>query len=173
MRGCSFTRRAFHLEARRSGTPCRVTGSSPRALATVATASLAVVGLAASLLLPGTLGPAATAAPASPSASTSTSMGTSISTAPQAKVRTPKPATKTRKARHVPAYPLDGGKGRRIVYDKALMTVWIVGKDDRVVARYPVVGRWDRPLAGKYRIYSKSPSSYNTESRASFNQSRS
>lgn len=85
-----------------------------------------------------------------------------------AKPRTPKAATRSRKARNVPAYPPDGGKGRRIVYDKSLMTVWIVGRDDRVIARYPVVGRWDRPLAGKYRIYSKSPSSRNPDSGATF-----
>ena len=48
------------------------------------------------------------------------------------------------------------------------MTVWIMDKGNEVVARYPVVGRWDRPLAGKYRIYSKSPSSRNPDSGATF-----
>jgi lipoprotein-anchoring transpeptidase ErfK/SrfK len=77
-------------------------------------------------------------------------------------------ATKTSVARNVPDYPLDGGKGRRIVYDKALMTVWIVDDADKVVRRYPVVGRWDRPLAGKYRIYSKSENSSNSFSKVNF-----
>jgi lipoprotein-anchoring transpeptidase ErfK/SrfK len=86
-----------------------------------------------------------------------------------AKVKAPKPATKTRKARNVPERPMDGNQGRRIVYDKALMTVWVMDASDEVVARYPVVGRWDRPVQGKYRIYSKSPKSWNTESKVSFN----
>jgi lipoprotein-anchoring transpeptidase ErfK/SrfK len=80
----------------------------------------------------------------------------------------PVPATPTRKAQRVPASPRDGGKGRRIVYDKALMYVWIVDANNRVVRRYPVTGRWDRPAKGTYRIYGKSVDSMNTHSQVTF-----
>lgn len=85
-----------------------------------------------------------------------------------AKPKKPKPATRERKAKNVPWMPMDNGKGRRIVYDKALMTVWVMNKKNEVVYRFPIVGRWDRPVKGKYRIFSKSPSSGNPNSRVTF-----
>ncbi|MFM1916821.1 MAG: hypothetical protein RJB01_336 [Actinomycetota bacterium] len=84
------------------------------------------------------------------------------------KYRKPKAATRTKKAKHVPDRPLDGGEGRRIVYDKTLMHVWLMDKNDEVVARYPVVGRWDRPVLGEYKIYSQSPKSGNPNSEVTF-----
>lgn len=86
-----------------------------------------------------------------------------------AKPKKPKAATRERKAKNVPDAPLDKNTGRRIVYDKALMTVWLVNKKDEVVARFPVVGRWDRPVKGEYKIYSKSPRSGNPNSGVTFN----
>lgn len=85
-----------------------------------------------------------------------------------AKPKKPKPATRERKAKNVPWMPMDDGKGRRIVYDKALMTVWVMNKKNEVVYRFPIVGRWDRPVKGSYRIFSKSPSSGNPNSRVTF-----
>ena len=85
-----------------------------------------------------------------------------------AKPKKPKAATRERKAKNVPWMPLDDGKGRRIVYDKALMTVWAMNKKNEVVFRFPIVGRWDRPVKGKYRIFSKSPTSGNPNSRVTF-----
>jgi lipoprotein-anchoring transpeptidase ErfK/SrfK len=63
---------------------------------------------------------------------------------------------------------MDGGSGRRIVYDKSLMTVWVMNSRDDVVYRFPIVGRWDRPRAGEYRIYSQSEKSGNPYSRVTF-----
>ncbi len=81
----------------------------------------------------------------------------------------PVPATPDRKAKNVPADPPAGsGTGRRIVYSKALMTVWIVGSDGRTVRHYPVVGRWDRPAKGTYHIYSMSTESMNEHSKVTF-----
>jgi lipoprotein-anchoring transpeptidase ErfK/SrfK len=85
------------------------------------------------------------------------------------KPKKPKAATRERKAKNVPDAPLDGNTGRRIVYDKTLMTVWLVNKKDEIVGRFPVVGRWDRPVKGEYKIYSKSPKSGNPNSRVTFN----
>jgi lipoprotein-anchoring transpeptidase ErfK/SrfK len=84
------------------------------------------------------------------------------------KPKKPKPATREQKARHVPERPLDKNTGKRIVYDKALMTVWLMNKKNEVVGRYPVVGRWDRPAKGTYRIFSKSERSSNPNSKVTF-----
>jgi hypothetical protein len=82
----------------------------------------------------------------------------------------PVPASRTTKARHVPVFPRDRSHhGKRIVYDKALMTVWLIDATDQVVARFPVVGRFDRPAKGVYRIFSKSPRAYNPNSKVTFN----
>ena len=89
--------------------------------------------------------------------------------APTRKPPKPVPASATTKARNVPYYPRDDHRGKRVVYDKALMTVWLVNEDDEVVARYPVVGRFDRPVADVYRVYSKSPVSSNPFSKVTFN----
>ena len=80
----------------------------------------------------------------------------------------PIPTTWTKYAKNIPAYPPDGGHGRRIVYSKALMYVWIVNADNTVAKSYPVTGRWDRPLKGTYHIYSMSTESMNAHSKASF-----
>ncbi len=84
------------------------------------------------------------------------------------KSKKPKPATRERKAKNVPERPLDQNTGRRIVYDKAMMTVWVMNKADQVVYRFPVVGRWDRPVKGKYKIYSQSQRSGNPNSKVTF-----
>lgn len=85
-----------------------------------------------------------------------------------AKYKKPKPATRTKKARNVPLRPLDDGEGRRIVYDKSLMHVWLMDEDNIVVKRFPVVGRWDRPVQGTYAIYSQSERSGNPNSGVNF-----
>jgi len=83
----------------------------------------------------------------------------------------PRPASRTKKAKWVPAYPNDllHAGTKRVVYDKALMTVWLIKADNTVVARYPVVGRWDRPAAGTYRVFSKSTKAFNPNSKVTFN----
>lgn len=87
---------------------------------------------------------------------------------PPRKVKKPRPATRSTKAKNVPAMPMDGGTGRRIVYDKSLMTVWVMNGKNEVVYRFPIVGRWDRPLAGEYEVYSMSERSGNPNSRVTF-----
>jgi len=76
--------------------------------------------------------------------------------------RAPIAATRTTKARNVPAYPTASReRGKRIVYDKSLMTIWLIDAREQVVARFPVVGRPDRPSPDVYRVYSKSKASAN------------
>ncbi|MDE1046938.1 MAG: L,D-transpeptidase [Candidatus Nanopelagicales bacterium] len=84
------------------------------------------------------------------------------------KTKKPKPATRERKAKNIPERPLGKHTGRRIVYDKALMTVWAMNEADEVVYRFPVVGRWDRPVKGKYEIFSQSKHSGNPNSKVTF-----
>lgn len=121
---------------------------------------------------PAAVAPAAVA-PAAEEPSTATPEPTPSSTASPIpkpkKPKKPKPATRTSKARNVPERPMDKHKGKRIVYDKALMTVWLMNKKDEVVGRYPVVGRWDRPAKGTYRVFSKSERSSNPNSKVTFN----
>lgn len=81
----------------------------------------------------------------------------------------PVAATRTTKARNVPAYPTASRqRGKRIVYDKGLMTVWLIDSREQVVARFPVVGRPDRPAPGTYRVYSKSEQSANPIQKLTF-----
>ena len=104
-----------------------------------------------------------------PSASPSSSPTPSSSASPIVKPKKPKPASRTKKAKNVPERPRDTFTGKRLVYDKALMTVWMMNARDEVVGRYPVVGRWDRPVMGTYRIFSKSKVAYNPNSKVTFN----
>lgn len=55
--------------------------------------------------------------------------------------------------------PARSGSGRRIVYQKSTMHLWVVGADGIVLRDYPVTGRPDRPRPGTYRVFSKSASS--------------
>lgn len=145
-----------------------------RAATLTAASSALAIALVTGAVLPSAApaapanGPAAEQVPAPAPSSSSTPTPEATATAAPAKPRTPRAATKTRKARNVPERPRDRHHGKRVVYDKALMTVWLMDDDDQVVARYPVVGRWDRPAAGTYRVFSKSRSSANLESKVTF-----
>jgi lipoprotein-anchoring transpeptidase ErfK/SrfK len=82
---------------------------------------------------------------------------------------TPVAATRDTKARNVPAYPTRSQeRGKRVVYDKSLMTIWLIDDREQVVARFPVVGRPDRPAPGVYRVYSTSKSSANPIQKLTF-----
>ncbi|CAB4903205.1 unannotated protein [freshwater metagenome] len=83
----------------------------------------------------------------------------------------PKPASRTKKAKWIPVYPNDllHAGTKRVVYDKALMTVWLIKADNTVMGQFPVVGRWDRPKAGTYHVFSKSTKAYNPNSKVTFN----
>ena len=110
--------------------------------------------------------PAAT--PAATTAASPTAIPTATPVATPVKPKKPKAATRERKAKNVPERPLDKQTGRRIVYDKTLMTVWVMDELDEVVYRFPVVGRWDRPVKGKYKIFSQSQRSGNPNSKVTF-----
>jgi len=103
-----------------------------------------------------------------PIGSTAASAATTAGTAAP-KFRKIRPASRTKKAKNIPDRPRDHHTGKRIVYDKALMTVWLMDRHNEVVARFPVVGRFDRPLKGTYRIFSKSRQSNNPNSKVTFN----
>jgi hypothetical protein len=93
-----------------------------------------------------------------------------VATTVAKKAHAPVPASRTHKAKHIPAYPRDRKHhGKRIVYDKSLMTVWLIDRNDLVVGRFPVVGRFDRPAKGTYHVFSKSPKAYNPNSKVTFN----
>jgi hypothetical protein len=104
-----------------------------------------------------------------PTAGATTGTDSAVTPVAVVKVKAPKPASKTKKAKNVPERPRDKHTGKRIVYDKALMTVWLMDANNQVVARYPVVGRWDRPAKGTYHIFSKSKKAFNPNSKVTFN----
>ena len=99
-----------------------------------------------------------------PTKKASSSTATKASTSNNA----PIPATESSYAQNIPAYPPDGRHGRRIVYSKALMHVWIVNSKDKVIRDYPVTGRWDRPAKGTYHVYSMSTDTMNEHSKVTF-----
>jgi lipoprotein-anchoring transpeptidase ErfK/SrfK len=148
-------------------------------LASVIALTLGVLGMgtpASASDLPAGSAAAAGSASAS-SASAGSASGSTVPAAdipktavpvPPRKVKKPVPATRSTKAKNVPERPMDGQDGRRIVYDKSLMTVWAMNAANEVVFRFPIVGRWDRPAAGEYKVYSKSERSGNSNSRVTF-----
>jgi lipoprotein-anchoring transpeptidase ErfK/SrfK len=140
---------------------------APRQAVVIAVVTAALVGLLASWMIPAT-------ASTSPAPTRATLSAQAVRAATPAHEQRPHkkavPATRTTKAKHVPAFPRDRAHhGKRIVYDKALMTVWLIDAEDQVVARFPVVGRFDRPAKGTYHIFSKSPKAYNPNSKVTFN----
>lgn len=56
------------------------------------------------------------------------------------------------------AHPVpDGsGTGRRVVYSKGQMRVWLIEADESVTRTYRVSGRLDQPNYGTYRVWSRS-----------------
>ena len=138
------------------------------AVAGTAALGLTVVASASAFSAPSSPSPAATPA-ASSSAPAATTPLPQSSASPIAKPKKPKPASRTKKAKNIPERPRDKFHGKRLVYDKALMTVWMMNAKDEVVGRYPVVGRWDRPAKGTYHIFSKSKVAYNPNSKVTFN----
>lgn len=146
------------------------TSDSPSATAQPVSASDPVVESTETPLATPTTTPTATPT-ATPTTAPTTTPTTAPTTAPViaiVKPKKPKPATRERKAKNVPERPLDKNTGRRIVYDKAMMTVWAMDESNEVVYRFPVVGRWDRPVKGKYKIFSQSQHSGNPNSKVTF-----
>ncbi|MEO7369567.1 MAG: L,D-transpeptidase [Ilumatobacteraceae bacterium] len=52
--------------------------------------------------------------------------------------------------------PYLSGVGRRVVYSKNQMRVWIVGNDDVTIRTYRVSGRMGQPSPGTYHVFSRS-----------------
>ena len=155
---------------RTTGTRARSIVARHRVAASVVCGALAL-GVLTATVLPSMAAADVTQSYSSASdGAASSASDASASTPAKKKWKRPKPASATHKARNVPAFPPDRKHhGKRVVYDKALMTVWLIDKHDEVVARYPVVGRFDRPLAGVYKIFSKSEHSSNPFSKVTFN----
>lgn len=111
--------------------------------------------------------PSTTPSPAATATPTPTPSPTASKPTKPAK---PVAATRTTKAKNVPWYPTKSRlKGKRIVYDKDLMTIWLINAQDEVIARYPVVGRSDRPPVGVHEVFSKSERSANPDLKLTFN----
>lgn len=55
-----------------------------------------------------------------------------------------------------PPVPANSGTGRRVVYSKQKMRVWIIEADGTVVRSYRVSGRFAQPTQGTYSVFSRS-----------------
>lgn len=124
---------------------------------------LALAAAAAAVTAPLLVAPATVAAPAparaTPASSASGATAVAASDLPVSAV--PEVAA----ARYVPTrkLPKNSGLGRRIVYQRAEpQHVWIVNVLGKVIRDFPVTGRRDWPLAGRYYVFSKSPWSTST-----------
>jgi len=53
--------------------------------------------------------------------------------------------------------PGDSGSGRRVVYSKGQMRVWLIEADGSLTRTYRVSGRMDQPRYGTYQVFSRSP----------------
>ena len=140
---------------------------TPSRLAIGAVAGTAALGLTVIASASAFSAPSSVAAAPAPSSSAAAPSASASPVSPTV-AKEPKPASRTKKAKNVPERPRDTFHGKRLVYDKALMTVWMMNAKDEVVGRYPVVGRWDRPAKGTYHIFSKSKVAFNPNSKVTF-----
>lgn len=106
---------------------------------------LTVPAMQVGAALPSTTVPATTIAPAT--------RGTTAQIAPTL----PPPATVAAPQAPSPLFaPPNSGDGRRVVYSKGSMRVWIIEPDGQVLISYRVSGRLDQPSYGTYSVYSRS-----------------
>ena len=104
---------------------------------------LTVPAMQVGAALPSTTVPATTIAPAT--------RGTTAQIAPTL----PPPATVAAPQAPSPLFaPPNSGDGRRVVYSKGSMRVWIIEPDGQVLISYRVSGRLDQPSYGTYSVYS-------------------
>ncbi|MDO8361280.1 MAG: L,D-transpeptidase [Actinomycetota bacterium] len=54
------------------------------------------------------------------------------------------------------AVPANSGSGRRVVYSKSRMRLWVINADGSVARTYLVSGRFNQPNLGTYSVYSRS-----------------
>lgn len=52
--------------------------------------------------------------------------------------------------------PANSGTGRRVIYSKSQMRVWIVDASDTLLRTYRVSGRFSQPALGTYSVFSRS-----------------
>lgn len=70
---------------------------------------------------------------------------------------TPPPPTTVKPAPSpYPAVPANSGSGRRVVYSKQQMRVWLIESDGTVIRSYRVSGRYAQPTQGTFSVFSRS-----------------
>jgi lipoprotein-anchoring transpeptidase ErfK/SrfK len=93
------------------------------------------------------------------------SRGTAIQetpTLPDPNTTPPPPTTKPPSTSSPPpppnavAAPPNSGSGRRVVYSKSRMRVWIIESTGAVVRTYRVSGKLSQPAPGTYKVFSRS-----------------
>jgi hypothetical protein len=118
---------------------------------------LVLAAAAAAVTAPLLVAPATAAAPSAVRPAATSAIGASAVGASPAPAVAAAPYVPTRKL------PKNSGLGRRIVYQRAEpQHVWIVNVLGKVIRDFPVTGRRDWPLKGRYSVFSKSPWSTST-----------
>lgn len=97
-----------------------------------------------------TVEPTTTVAPTTTASIAPAARGTMVQVVPTEPPPTTVPAPSLDDA------PANSGMGRRVVYSKGLMRVWIIDGDNSVVRTYRVSGRLDQPAYGTFAVFSRS-----------------
>lgn len=97
---------------------------------------------------PGTSSTTTTTAPPPPSSMLPASRGPAVQVAPT--FAPPPPVVSPLDV------PANSGAGRRVVYSKSLMRVWIIEANEQVSRTYLVSGRLNQPNPGTYKVFSRS-----------------
>lgn len=91
-----------------------------------------------------------------PSTMVPATRGTAVQAAPTLPPPTAPPTVPPTIAPSPYAVPANTGTGRRVVYSKSRMRVWVVEADGRVARTYLVSGRLSQPNTGTYSVFSRS-----------------
>jgi lipoprotein-anchoring transpeptidase ErfK/SrfK len=100
-------------------------------------------------LAPASRGTAIQETPTLPDPNTTTTRPPPPTTKPPSTTSPPPPPS-------VFAAPPNSGSGRRVVYSKSRMRVWIVESNGAVARTYRVSGRLSQPAPGTYKVFSRS-----------------
>lgn len=91
-----------------------------------------------------------------PSTMAPATRGTAVQAAPTLPPPTAPPTVPPTIAPSPYAVPTNTGSGRRVVYSKSRMRVWVIEADGRVARTYLVSGRLNQPNPGTYSVFSRS-----------------
>lgn len=139
---------AAPLAGASSGTTTEPSTSTTEPATTAPTTSAPTITVASTTSTTTTSQPPSTMVPAT--------RGTAVQAAPTLPPPTAPPTVPPTIAPSPYAVPANTGTGRRVVYSKSRMRVWVIEADGRVARTYLVSGRLSQPNPGTYSVFSRS-----------------